>query len=162
MSINTASINTAKVEGRRKLKFASYDEVLADVDRLTAGPVKALGNWSPGQNFRHLARAYNGSIDGFTMTFPWHFRLMAKVFRGKLLSMAMPPGFKLPAEGAKTLDPPPTSTEEGAAELRAAIARLEREPQRARHPMFGTVTKQEWDKIHLTHASLHLSFLVPQ
>jgi hypothetical protein len=156
------SINTAKVEGRHNLKFASYDEVLADVDRLCSGSIKALGNWSPGQVFRHLARAYNGSIDGFTVTFPLHIRLMGKVLRNKLLSMAMPPGFKLPPEGAKALEPPPTSTEEGAAELRAAIARLQREPVRAKNPVFGTVTKEEWDKIHLTHASLHLSFLVPQ
>ncbi len=156
------SVNTAKVDGRRKLKFASYEELLADIDRLSSGPVKTLGNWSPGQIFRHLARAYNGSIDGFPMTFPLHFRLMAKVFRKKLLSMQMPAGFKLPGAGAKALVPPPTSTAEGAAELRAAIARLEREPQRAKHPMFDGLSKEEWDKVHLTHASLHLSFLVPQ
>jgi Protein of unknown function (DUF1569) len=156
------SVDTAKVEGRRKLKFASYEELLADVDRLTSGPVKTLGNWSPGQAFRHLGRAYNGSIDGFQMTFPLPFRLMGKLFRKKLLSMAMPAGFKLPAQGAKAMVPPPTPTEEGAAELRAAIARLKQEPQRANHPMFGTLTKEDWDKVHLTHASLHLSFLVPQ
>jgi hypothetical protein len=156
------SINTAKVEGGRKLKFASYEELLADVDRLTSGPVTTLGNWSPGQAFRHLAIAYNGSIHGFTMTFPLPLRLMGKLFRKKLLSTPMPAGFKLPASGAKAMVPPPTPTEEGAAELRAAIARLEREPQRAKHPVFGTITKEEWDKVHLTHASLHLSFLVPQ
>jgi hypothetical protein len=156
------SINTGKVEGRRKLKFASYEELLADVDRLTSGPVKTLGNWSPGQAFRHLAIAYNGSIDGFTMTFPLPLRLMGKLFRKKLLSTPMPAGFKLPAAGAKAMVPPPTPTEEGAAELRAAIARLEREPRRAKHPVFGTITNEEWDTVHLTHASLHLSFLVPQ
>jgi hypothetical protein len=156
------SINTAKVEGRRKLKFASYEELVADVDRLTSGPVKTLGNWSPGQAFRHLAIAYNGSIDGFTMTFPLPLRLMGKLFRKKLLSTPMPAGFKLPAAGAKAMVPPPTPTEEGAAELRAAIARLEREPRRAKHPVFGTITNEEWDTVHLTHASLHLSFLVPQ
>lgn len=156
------SINTAKVEGRRKLKFASFEELLADLNRLTSGPVKTLGNWSPGQIFRHLAIAYNGSIDGFPMTFPLPFRLMAKVFRKKLLTMAMPAGFKLPAAGAKAMVPPPTSTEEGAAELRAAVARLQREPQRAKHPMFGNLSREEWDRVHLTHASLHLSFLVPQ
>jgi hypothetical protein len=156
------SINTAKVEGRRQLKFASYAELLADIDRLSSGPVKTLGNWSPGQAFRHLAIAYNGSIDGFPMTFPLPFRLMAKVFRKKLLSMAMPAGFKLPAAGAKAMVPPPTATEEGAAQLRTAIARLGREPKRARHPMFGDLTREEWDRVHLTHASLHLSFLIPQ
>jgi hypothetical protein len=156
------SINTAKVQGRRKLRFASFEELLADVDRLSSGPVKVLGNWSPGQIFRHLAVAYNSSIDGFTMTFPLHLRLVAKVFRKKLLTMQMPAGFKLPRSGAATLEPSATSTQEGAAELRAAVARLGREPSRARHPMFGDLTREEWDRVHLTHASLHLSFLIPE
>jgi hypothetical protein len=162
MSIQTASINTAKVQGRRNLRFAAYDELRGDVDRLTSGPVKVLGNWSPGQIFRHLAIAYNASIDGFTMTFPLHLRLIGRVFRKKLLTMQMPAGFKLPPNGAAMLEPPSTATDEGAAQLRAAIERLEREPKRAKHPMFGELTREEWDRVHLTHASLHLSFLIPE
>jgi hypothetical protein len=156
------SVNTAKVVGRRTLKFSSYDELLADVERLTSGPVQALGNWSPGQIFRHLAIVYNSSIDGFSITFPLPLRLAGKVFRKKLLTMSMPAGFKLPAAGQKAMVPPATSTEEGAAELRAAIARLKQEPTRAPHPMFGNLTREEWDRVHLSHAALHLSFLLPQ
>jgi len=155
-------VNTAKVQGRRTLDYASFQELLADADRISTAPVKALGNWSAGQIFRHLARAYNGSIDGFTVTFPWYLRLMAALFRNKLITGPMPPGFNLPADGAKALAPGPTSTEDGLAELRAAVARLEREPQRATHPMFGSLNKEQWNKIHLKHASLHMSFLVPQ
>ena len=33
---------------------------------------------------------------------------------------------------------------------------------RAKHPMLGDLTKEEWNKVHLKHASLHMSFLVPQ
>jgi len=154
-------VNTAKVDGRRKLDYSSLEEVLADADRLSAGTVKVLGNWSEGQIFRHLALAFNGSIDGFTMTFPWYFRLMAGIFRKKLLAGPMPAGFNLPSEGAKALTPPPTSTAEGLADLHAAVARLQREPHRAKHPMFGDLNKEQWDKIHLQHAGLHMSFLVP-
>jgi hypothetical protein len=155
-------VNTAKVEGRRKLDFASFDELLADADRLNSGPVTVLGNWSAGQIFRHLATAYNGSIDGFAMTFPWFFKLMAKPFKQKLINGAMPAGFRLPAKGAQELAPEPTLTEEGLALLHNAVARLQNEPRRAPHPMFGAITKEEWDKIHLHHASLHMSFIVPQ
>ncbi len=162
MSSRTASINTAKVQGRRKLRFMNFDELRADVDRLRSGPVKVLGNWSPGQIFRHLALAYNGSIDGFTMTFPLHLRLVGRVFRKKLLTMQMPPGFKLPPNGAAMLEPPSTATDEGATQLLAAIDRLQREPKRAKHPMFGELSREEWDRVHLTHASLHLSFLIPE
>src|SRR5579871_3266300 len=106
-------VDTTKVEGRRKLDFASYDELLADAERVTSGQFKTLGNWSAGQIFRHLAVTYNNSIDGFPMIFPWYFRLMCKVFKKKILKMSMPAGFKLQPEAAKTMDPGPTSTAEG-------------------------------------------------
>ncbi len=155
-------VATAKVQGRRKLAYKSFDELLADADRLSAGPVKTLGNWSPGQIFRHLAIAYNGSIDGFNTTFPWFMRFVAGMFKNKLINGAMPPGIKVPAKFAKQVMPDATSTEDGLAQPHAAVARLKREPQRGKHPVFGDMTKEEWDKIHLNHANLHMSFLVPE
>jgi hypothetical protein len=153
-------VNTAKVQGRRQVRYASLEELLADAERLNAGPVKALGNWSAGQIYRHLATAFNGSIDGFTMTLPWYVHVMGKLFKKKLLNGQMPPGFKLPPDAAQTLAPKPTSPEEGLSELRAAVARLEREPRRARHPVFGDISKEDWNKVHVMHANLHMSFLV--
>ncbi len=155
-------VQTAKVEGRRKLAYKSFDELLADADRLSAGPVKTLGNWSPGQIFRHLSIAYNGSIDGFKATFPWIMRFVAGMFKNKLINGAMPPGLKVPASLAREVMPEATSTEDGLAQLHAAVERLKREPKRAKHPVFGNMSKEEWDKIHLNHANLHMSFLVPQ
>jgi hypothetical protein len=155
------AVNTAKVEGRRKLDYASLDEVLADADRLGSGPVRTLGNWSAGQIFRHLAIAYNGSIDGFTLTFPWYLRLMARLFKNKLMNGPMPAGYNQSSDNAKSVVPGPTTTAEGLADLRAAVARLKREPHRAKHPMFGELDKEQWDKLHLKHANLHMSFLVP-
>jgi hypothetical protein len=154
-------VNTAKVQGRRQLDYASLEELLTDAERLSSAPIKALGNWSPGQIFRHLALAFNCSIDGFKVKFPWYLCLIGKLFRKRLLSGSMPPGFNLPAEGGETLLPPPTSTEEGLADLRAAIERLEREPNRAIHPVFGQMDKEQWNQIHCKHASMHMSFLVP-
>jgi hypothetical protein len=156
------AVDTAKVEGRRKVNYTSLQELLTDAERLSAGPVKTLGNWSPGQIYRHLAISFNGSIDGFTMNFPWYLRLMARLLKKKLINGAMPPGYKLPPEAAKAVMPGPTSTEEGLSELRAAITRLEREPHRAEHPMFGSISKEEWNQVYLNHANLHMSFLVPQ
>jgi hypothetical protein len=155
-------VETARVEGRRKVAYASFEELLADADRLGSGPLKALGNWSEGQIYRHLAKVYNGSIDGISITFPWPVRILTKVFRKKILAGAMPPGFKLPADGTKALVPEPTTAAEGLADLRAAVDRLKKEPHRVRHPLFGKMTREEWDKLHLAHASLHMSFLVPE
>ncbi len=155
-------VNTAKIDGRRSVKYASLEEVLADAERLSSGPVKTLGNWTAGQVFQHLATAYNGSIDGLPGTFPWHIRLMAGIFKKRLIAGAMPPGMKLPTELATAVLPEPTSTEKGLAELRSAIARLQRESHRAKHPVFGNLTMEEWNQCHLNHAALHMSFLSPQ
>lgn len=154
-------VDTRKVQGRRKLDYGSYEEMLADADRLASGPVKALGNWSAGQIFRHLANVYNGSIDGFPFTFPWYLRLMAGLFKKKLINGSMPPGFKLPGDASEKMVPESASTAEGLAALHAAVARLHAEPHRAKHPAFGDISKEEWDRVHLKHASLHMSFLVP-
>jgi hypothetical protein len=152
-------VNTAKVDGRRKVKYQSYEELFADAERLGTGKVRQIGNWTPGMVFQHLAAAYNGSIDGLPGTFPWHLRLMVWIFKKRLLAGPMPAGFKPPRDLADAVIPPPTPAEEGLAKLRAAVARLGREPSRAPHPLLGKLTKEEWDKVHLGHASLHMSFL---
>ena len=154
-------VNTAKVEGRRELDYQSFEELLADAERMSSGSIKTIGNWSAGQIFRHLAISYNGAIDGLPIKFPWHFRMMVKLFKKKILNMSMPPGYRMRPENAKITEPGPTSTAEGLAELRNAVQRLQKETHRARHPLMGNLTKQEWDKVMLKHASLHMSFLVP-
>jgi hypothetical protein len=152
---------TSKVKDRRQVSYASLQEVLADAERLSRGNIKALGNWSAGQIFKHLAVGMNNSIDGSDAKFPLWLRIMARLMKKKLLSGPMPPGFKLPAGAAEKLVPGPTSTEEGLAALRSAIARQERESNRAPSPVFGELTRDEWNQIHLKHSALHMSFLVP-
>jgi hypothetical protein len=156
------SVNTTKVKNRRKVEYASFDELLADARRFGAGPIKTLGNWSPGQIFRHLALSYNQSVEGFPICFPWHMRLVARLFKKKFLSGSMPAGFSMPAEVAREVAPPVTSVAEGLAELEAAIARLKTTSRRGTHPMFGQLTPEEWNAVHLKHASLHMSFLVAE
>jgi hypothetical protein len=152
-------VNTAKVKGRRKVSYASLQEVLADAECLNRGNIKCLGNWSAGQTFLHLARAMNVSIDGTDAKFPLWLRVMARLMKKKLLAGPMPPGFQLPAGAALKFVPGPTSTEEGLAALREAIARQERESSRAASPVFGKITRDEWNQIHLKHSALHMSFL---
>lgn len=154
-------INTAKVKGRRKLDYASFDELLADAERMTSGPVKTLGNWSAGQIFKHLAIVFNGSIDGMPITFPWYFRLVVRLFKKQILKGNMPAGYQMKNENADFAVPGPTTAEEGLAALRAAVERLKRDTYREVHPLMGNLNQEEWDKLHLKHASLHMSFLIP-
>lgn len=156
------AIKTTKVQGRRTLKFSSHQDVLADAEQMSAGSVKALGNWSAGQIFLHLAKSLDDSIDGSDVKIPWYLKIPARLMKKKLINGSMPPGLELPAEAAKVLVPGPTSIEEGLSELQSAIARVQRDPKRAIHPVFGVLTDEEWTKLQLKHAALHLSFLVPE
>jgi len=154
-------IATKNVTGRRVLRFSTLDDILADAERLAAGRVRALGNWSLGEALAHLARTMKMSLDGASFRVPFFMRWIARLFKNRLLRSPMRPGFNLPrAAEAQLLASPPVSTEEGLNQLRAAIERLKREPQRAPNPAFGPLTREEWDQLHLRHAELHLSFFM--
>jgi hypothetical protein len=155
------SIATSSVTGRRKLHFDSLDDILAEVDRLNGGRVQALGNWSPGQVLRHLAMAMDSSIDGFGFQFSLPFRLICKVMKNRFLSKPMPAGFKVPPKGEQGLIPPATDWAEGVRLIHDAVRRLETDPNRAKSPLFGSMSLADWDRMHCRHAELHLSFLTP-
>ncbi len=158
-----AMIDTAKVTGRRQLHFKTPDDIQADVERLAvAKELRALGNWSAGQNLQHLATVMNKSIDGFTERPPLPVRLLLSlIYKRKFLTTPMSAGFKLPAGAQKELVSGPLSTQDGIDSMRKALQRLRTEEQRVPHPVFGAYTRDEWDQLHCRHCELHLSFIVP-
>src|SRR3954469_19310566 len=102
------SVATKSVTGRRTLHFNNLDEMLADVERLNQGPVKSLGNWSPGQVLKHLVISMTGSLDGFDFHTPLFIRLAGKLMKGRMLSKPMRAGVQLPGAAARFFAPPPT------------------------------------------------------
>jgi hypothetical protein len=158
-----ATIDTGKVIGRRELHFNSLQDIAADVDKLAeAKDIRTLGNWTAGQIFQHLATTMNGSIDGMAFRAPWYIRFIVQTFfKRRFLTKPMSPGFQLPEQAANVLLPPPTGLEEGLANCRKALQRLQADSQRAPSPVLGVLTREEWEQLHCRHAELHLSFLVP-
>jgi Protein of unknown function (DUF1569) len=155
------AVDTRKVANRRQLHFDTPADILADVERLNQGPVKALGNWSGGQILKHLALVMNGSIDGIPTRPPWAMRLLGRLLKKRALRKGMPPGYQHKGEAARAIVPPPTSWEEGLTLFRQAIHRLQTETKREPSPFLGPMTREEWDQLHCRHAELHLSFLLP-
>lgn len=159
--MSTAITNVKALE-RRKLHFSSLEDILADVDRLAQSKeIKAVGNWTPGQIFKHLALVMNNSIDGFEYYFPAPMRFVVGLFfKRKFLSSPMPSGFKLPKKASQLL-PPPTSLEEGLQNIRRALHRLQTESNRVPSPFMGKMSREDWNQLHCRHSELHLSFLIP-
>src|SRR5262249_13164144 len=125
MSTATAAsdtpVVTTKVTGRRELRFEALDDILADAGRLSASHVRALGNWSLGQATGHLARAMAMSLDGTTLgRAPLPIRVLLRyVFKKRILTKGMRPGFNLKGPFAQYIVPDATcSTEQGLAQLR--------------------------------------------
>lgn len=156
------AVDTKRVVGRRKLRFNSLDEIVAEAERLATSDCQALGNWSLGQCFTHLARGMDLAIDyDPTIRANLLIRLVAPLFKNSLLNKGMTPGFRLPKRAAAKLIPAPVETQAGLDALRRAVERQRRETRRVDSPFLGKMTAEEWEKLHLRHAELHLSFYVP-
>jgi len=150
-------VNTKKVASRRDVHYRSLDDIAVDAKRLAEVEVRTDGNWSQGQIYDHLAKNFNGSIDGMGFAMPAPVRLlMGLLMKKKFLTKGIPPGFKTNAK----LEPPQVSTSDAIEALTKAIERLKREETRAMHPLFGKISREEWDEFHLRHAEMHTSFLM--
>jgi hypothetical protein len=155
------TIDTGKVTGRREVHYTDFDEVLADAERLSAGAVRMLGNWTYGQILEHLAAVLEMSIDGFEVRAPWYVRVVAGLFlKRRYLSGSMPAGIRLTRRMSHLL-PKESTVADGLAHLRHAIRRFQTEDQRAPHPVFTRLTKEEADQLQLRHCELHMSSVLP-
>jgi len=159
MTTAIAPINTKRVVGRRDVHYTSYDELLADAEQLARHPIQTLGNWTQAQNYKHIAMSLDTSIDGSPFMLPAPARwLMSLLMKKKFLTRSIPPGFKTSKEMVASED---TSLEDSLVDLRRAIERQKNESERAIHPGFGRISRDEWDQFNLRHAEEHMSFIVP-
>ncbi len=156
MSVVGAPINTKTAAGRRAVRYESLSEFLEDAERLANCEVRTVGNWSQGQIYEHLARGLDVAIDGTDLIAAPMRLVLNLFFKKKFLHKAIPAGFKAPSKFV----PEEISVEEGLASLRRAVARQDEVEERARHPGFGKISREEWGLFNLRHAEMHMSFIV--
>ena len=157
------TVDTRRVKGRRTVHYETFDDLLRDAETLAAGEVRSLGNWSLGQTLAHLGKAMSGSVDGEPFDVPWWVKLLGRLYlRRRLINGPFPAGFQLPRGVREKLVVDHISTEEGMAILREGIERLRSTDKRLPgHPVAGPMTTEDWDRLHLRHAEMHMSFLLP-
>ena len=152
-------INT-KTAPRRKITYATFDEVVADAERLVAAGAGTTGNWSVGQILEHIATVIDKEIDGFANRPPLPVRLVGRWFlKKKFLRDGMPSGFQLKGGIAKEILPDETDTQQALEHLRRAGDRMKNHTGGMDHPFFGPLTAEEVLAINCRHAELHMSFV---
>lgn len=165
--MSTSVVDTKKAE-RRKLRFETLDAMLAEARRVAdaerAGRLRRTGNWTAGQVFGHLAGWATGCFDGFPPDVrppPWILKKIFCLMKGQFLNKGLPVGIRIRGVEGGTKFTEPLSLDEGLARLERAAARLKSEAIRVPSPVFGDMSRDEWTKITLRHAELHMGFLHP-
>ncbi len=161
-----AAVNTKQVAGRRQLRFASIDEAVRDIDQLVdaerRGELRAIGNWTPGQIFNHLAAWIDYAYEGYPVKPPPFFiRWILKATLSRTLKKGLPVAVKIPGVPQGTTGMDPAETAVAAQRLKKSFARLKsNEPAKFHSPAFGEMSHANRIELNLRHAELHLSFLV--
>ena len=147
---------------RRTLVFDNLTQVMADVDELLPGYWRS-GNWSLGQVCQHLSSSLRLTVEGFPTRAPWLVRrTIGPLFFQRLLAKGrMPEGLKLNPKWGLT--PRPDLDDRAEAEalrgaLRYYMACTDDFPE---HPVFGRLSRPQWDRLQCIHCAHHLSFLWP-
>jgi hypothetical protein len=147
---------------RRPLDFRTYDEVIAEIDRLNERGYEQIGKWTLGQMCAHLNYYYRGSLEGYKAKLPSVIRyfigrpLLKKVLKNRSFK---PGGQTIP----KSVPPDQVDDQAAIAEAKELLIRL-RDTTAPPHPspIFGQLTPEQCRDLHLIHTAHHLSFLIPR
>lgn len=154
-----------KPDPARQLHFDSLDDLLDDARRIAVHPdAPTRGAWSASQNVWHVARYLQASVEGYPFTVAWWMKLIGPFMKNRVISKAMPPGFKAPQYVAAHMEPQSVSEEQTA--MPQALALLEHWVGQAKergyipaNPVFGRMTAQQWEALHCRHAELHFGLI---
>jgi hypothetical protein len=164
-SSKQSSVNTAKVQGRRTLRWETLDELKQDIDLILEadhqGQLESMGNWTPSQIFNHLAAWIEYGYVGYPMGAPPFFlRWLLKRMGKRYLEKGMPSGIRIPGVKQGTYGVEDTPLQEAHQRLTLAINRLQvGEECPYDSPAFGKMSHPDRVRLNLRHAELHLSFL---
>jgi hypothetical protein len=160
-------VSTATRPERRKLTFATLDDVVRDAERLLAKGYDRAGNWDLAQVCLHLAEWLRFPVEGFPKV-PLLLRPPLWVVRmalgPKLKAKVLANGFNA---GTRTV---PQTVFKPGDDATAAIAKLKAAAEQLKahagpvhpSPLFGNMTKEEALRLQLKHCEHHLGFLVPR
>ncbi|QQE10252.1 DUF1569 domain-containing protein [Planctomycetota bacterium] len=152
-----------KRKDRMDLRFETVDEGIAYAEKLVewekAGKVKMGGKWTLAENFSHLEKAMQMSVDGPKRLAPKLIMMGAKLRKNAFLNKGLPSGIPVNPKLAD-LKPEGLSAEEGLVKLKESAKLLGEANEYKVHPVFGELSDEEVNKFHCRHMELHLSHAV--
>jgi hypothetical protein len=157
-------IITKQVTDRRELRFERLEEAVRDAEALAeaerGGTLRATGNWALGQTLGHLAYWASCPFDGYPdlPRPPWFVRLLIPLLRNGFLNKRMPAGVILSGVPGGTFGIDPMATELGIEKMQSSFERLAKQVPTIPNAIFGPMSHEDWIKLNLRHAELHLSF----
>jgi hypothetical protein len=152
----------------RRLRFATLDSVVREVERLRDKGYTKAGRWDLSQVCEHLADWMTYPLDGFP-PLPWSARIFlaaARAVQGKKLLRQIIETQAIPADQPtlpESVHPAGGDEQASVARLIAAIERLT-EHRGTLHPspLFGSLSRQELITLQLAHCLHHLNYLIPK
>ena len=157
-----------KVPPVRQLKYANFEELLADVDSLSKNGYSSHGNWTLGQACGHVADWARFPMEGFPKP-PLFMRAIfgtmkitgvAKRMANKILEDGFKPGMPTAPE---TVPGATFTDEEGVAKLHQTIEQLNTfSGQLQVSPLFGQMDMATHIKVSLLHGAHHFGYLEPK
>ena len=130
------SVKTGTVKTRRRLRFESIDQAIAEAERLAAadlaGTAQCMGNWKVGQILNHTGAWAELAFGGNPIRMPWFVRLFGPAMLRRFLKNGLPAGHNIPRVPGGTIATEMVPTPQGLARFRAGYTRLNaRSPRRA-------------------------------
>lgn len=146
---------------RRALRFNTWAEVMTEARRLVAlqdaGRLRHTGHWTLGQAIGHLATWINYGFDGYPMSVAPELRAEAQKRKDHAFEHGLRTNYWIPGIPGGTTGIDVIPEREALERLDRAGERLSAGMPRFGHPFFGMLSKDDWWRLHLRHAELHLS-----
>jgi len=144
---------------RRELRFKTFDDALAELQRLEQGPVITLGDWSFYQILDHCAGSIQNSMNPNARPLPsLKKRVVGFIAKHVIFCKGcLPAGIQNPKAPSQRVE---GDAQVAAKKLRDAITAFkDYSGPLAPHPFFGSLTKAEWQRILIFHLANHLGFV---
>lgn len=150
---------------RREISFSSLEEIISDMESLASSEHETSGSHSFGKIVQHLATTNEMVVGNITPPkLPWYMRMAMPFLKNGILNNPIEPGFKLPNKSMQEFfwSQSEVDLKEAIENFRTSVKAYNDKGPLPVHPVFGKATREQIDKMILSHAAMHLSFVQPK